>query len=73
MNAPHYCCEKRQRSMASMSNFADIKKTYPDFSKPKNSEEQAFFDWVAKMGFDGIIAIDGVNNDKSKASNKRGK
>lgn len=56
-----------------MSNFADIKKTYPDFSKPKNSEEQAFFDWVAKMGFDGIIAIDGVNNDKSKASNKRGK
>lgn len=59
--------------MVYMNNFADIKKTYPDFSKPKNSEEREFFDWVAKMGFDGIIAIDGVTDDKNQESNKRGK
>lgn len=55
-----------------MNNFREVEKTYPDFSKPKNNDEKAFFDWVAKMGFDGIIAIDGVTNDKDKKSSQRG-
>lgn len=56
------------------SDWEKLRDSYPPLEIPYDREEQTAFErFVADMGFDGIIGLTGDNNDKSKASDKRGK
>ena len=50
-----------------------LRDQYPPLECEFNREERTAFDrWVEDMGFDGIIQINGVKNDKDKKSSQRG-
>lgn len=58
----------------SKSEWEKLRDSYPPLEIPYDREERTAFErFVADMGFDGIIGLIGDNNDKSKASDKRGK
>ncbi len=53
----------------SKSDWEKLRDSYPPLEIPYDKEERtAFENWVADMGFDGIIQLSGVNNDKNKES-----
>ena len=55
------------------SEWERLRDQYPPLENEFDREERtAFNNWVEQMGFDGIIQISGDNNDKNKASDKRG-
>jgi hypothetical protein len=52
------------------SEWERLRDSYPPLENPYDKEEKAAFEnWVEDMGFDGIIEITGVKNDKNKESN----
>lgn len=54
------------------SDWEKLRDSYPPLEIPYDKEERTQFEnWVAEMGFDGIIQLDGVNNDKNKKGSKR--
>ncbi len=54
----------------SKSDWEKLRDSYPPLEIPYDKEERtAFENWVADMGFDGIIQLNGVKNDKNKESN----
>lgn len=51
------------------SEWERLRDSYPPLENPYDKEEKAAFEnWVEDMGFDGIIEITGVKNDKNKES-----
>ena len=55
-------------SMESMTDLAkkwqELRDEYPPLEIPNDKEERTQFEnWVAEMGFDGIIGIDRVKQD----------
>ena len=54
------------------SEWQRLRDSYPPLEIPYDKEERTQFEnWVAEMGFDGIIELNGVDNDKNKKSSKR--
>ncbi len=51
--------------------WKELRDTYPPLEIPHDKEERTQFEnWVAEMGFDGIIELNGVENDKNKKSSQ---
>ena len=55
--------------MSYKTEWERLRDTFPPLEHQFDKEERTAFDnWVEAMGFDGIIKISGVENDKDKAS-----
>lgn len=56
------------------NEWEKLRDQYPPLENEFDREERTAFDrWVEGMGFDGIIQIGGIDNDKNQKGNKRGK
>jgi len=57
--------------MKNKTDWEKLRDSYPALENEFDKEERtAFENWVEDMGFDGIIAIDGVKHDKEAKSKK---
>jgi len=55
--------------MKNKTEWERLRDLYPPLEIPHDREERtAFENWVQEMGFDGLIEIDGVKNDKETKS-----
>lgn len=55
--------------MKNKTEWERLRDQYPPLENEFDKEERTAFDrWVEGMGFDGIIAIDGVKDDKETES-----
>jgi len=60
--------------MKNKEHWERLRDSYPPLENEFDKEERTAFDrWVEGMGFDGIIQIGGIDNDKNQTGNKRGK
>ena len=60
--------------MKNKEHWERLRDSYPALENEFDKEERTAFDrWVEGMGFDGIIQIGGIDNDKNQKGNKRGK
>jgi len=56
-------------TMKNKTEWERLRDLYPPLEIPHDREERtAFENWVQEMGFDGLIEIDGVKNDKETKS-----
>ena len=55
--------------MKNKTEWERLRDQYPPLENEFDKEERTAFDkWVEKMGFDGIIEINGVKHDKETES-----